>query len=391
MRTIIFLLAAWTSLSLAAQNGIDRVLQSVEANNTTLQALRAETEARKLENRTGIYLDAPEVEYNALRGAPGSIGNRTDVSVSQKLDFPTLSGLKSRIADGQNRQAEWQYLSERMNILREARLYCIDLIYYNALGREMETRLAHAETIAAGYRRMLERGEISRLEYNKAQLNLSAAQGEMRRIGIERDALLAELKKLNGGLETTLDDARFDDLPFPADFEAWYAQAEQRNPALAAARQEVETGRKRVALSRAMGLPVLSGGYMSEKTAGEHFRGVTLGIAIPLWANKNRVRQAKAAVRAAEMRSVDAQQQLYGRLQTLYRRAAGLKQSVEEYRRLPDALSHAELLKKALDAGEISLLEYIVEMGLLYETANKTLEAERDFNKACAELSAAMR
>jgi hypothetical protein len=29
-------------------------------------------------------------------------------------------------------------------------------------------------------------------------------------------------------------------------------------------------------------------------------------------------------------------------------------------------------------------------MGLLYETVNKTLEAERDFNKAYAELSAVM-
>ena len=47
-----------------------------------------------------------------------------------------------------------------------------------------------------------------------------------------------------------------------------------------------------------------------------------------------------------------------------------------------------ELLKKALDAGEISLLNYMVELGLYYNIVNQTLEAERDYHKALTELSA---
>ena len=37
------------------------LLSQIEENNTTLIALRTETEARKLENRTGITLADPEV------------------------------------------------------------------------------------------------------------------------------------------------------------------------------------------------------------------------------------------------------------------------------------------------------------------------------------------
>jgi outer membrane protein TolC len=254
----------------------------------------------------------------------------------------------------------------------------------------MEMRLSHAGTIAEACGRRLAQGDINRLEYNKAQLNLSTVEREMERIGIERSALLSELKKSNGGEAIVPDDLRFEDVSFPLDFEEWYAQAEQRNPVLAYVRQEVEVGRKRVKLNRAMGLPSFSGGYMSEKIVGEHFQGITLGISIPLWENKNRVRQAKAAVRAAEMRSDDAKQQFYGRLQILYNRAAGLKLMAEKYRKSLTSLNNAELLKKALDAGEVSLLDYIIEMRLLYETVNKALEAERDFNKAYAELSAVM-
>ena len=44
--------------------------------------------------------------------------------------------------------------------------------------------------------------------------------------------------------------------------------------------------------------------------------------------------------------------------------------------------------EKALDTGEISLLDYIVEIGLYYTTVNQALEAERDYQKAIAELSA---
>jgi hypothetical protein len=46
------------------------------------------------------------------------------------------------------------------------------------------------------------------------------------------------------------------------------------------------------------------------------------------------------------------------------------------------------LLEKALSAGEISLSDYIIALGLYYDAVNRRLEAERDFQKALASLSA---
>ena len=56
--------------------------------------------------------------------------------------------MKSKVANEQNNLIEWQYKSDRMNILLEAKQYCIELIYYNALKQELDIRLKHAETIA---------------------------------------------------------------------------------------------------------------------------------------------------------------------------------------------------------------------------------------------------
>ena len=72
----------------------------------------------------------------------------------------------------------------------------------------------------------------------------------------------------------------------------------------------------------------------------------------------------------------------------MYNRAFGLKLTADNYRKSLINVNNTDLLKKALDAGEISLLEYMVEIGLYYDTVNQALEAERDYQKAFAELSA---
>ncbi|MDR2407761.1 MAG: TolC family protein, partial [Bacteroidales bacterium] len=159
-----------------AQNGYEPVLQQIEGNNTTLTALREQMKSQKLNNRTGIYPSNPEVEFHYLWGSPNAVGNRTDISVKQSFDFPTVYGQRSKIADLQNTNAELSYLSERMSLLLSAKQICIELIYYNALAKEYETRLQNAERIALACKVKLEKGETNILENNKAQLNLTAIQ-----------------------------------------------------------------------------------------------------------------------------------------------------------------------------------------------------------------------
>jgi outer membrane protein TolC len=389
MRTIIIIiLAILANCSLFAQNNINTVLASIEENNTTLKALRESVEVQKLENRTDIYLTNPEVGFNYLWGSPNDIGNRTDFSVTQTFDIPTITGMKSRVANEQNNLVEWQYKADRMNILLEAKQYCIELIYYNALMKELDIRLEHAETIAAGYKERMDKGDANVLEYNKVRLNLSTVQGEISRIEVERNVLIEQLKRLNGGNDISFNDDRFTEVEFPLNFEDWYIQAEEKNPVLAYVKQEIEVSKKQISLSKAMGLPSFSAGYMSEKVVGQRYQGVSVGISIPLWENKNRVKQAKAAVRAAESREIDGKQQFYGQLKILYNRTFGLKIAADTYHKSLEVANSSDLLKKALDAGEISLLDYMLEIGLYYNTVNQALEAERDYQKAYAELSA---
>lgn len=374
--------------TLYAGTGVADVLAEIERNNTTLKALREDAGARKLENKTGIMLDDPEIGFNYLWGSPSVIGTRKDISVSQGFDIATLSGLKNSLAMRKNEMIDWQYRSDRMNLLLEAKQYCIDLIYYNALLRELSLRRENAAAIEAARKKMLDSGESNRLEYNKVRQSLLTVEGEIAKVTAERDAVESQLTRLNGGNRISLPLSEYDKVEVPADFASWYSAAEAANPVLEYVRKEVEMSRKELSLAKAMGLPSFSAGYMSEKTAGEHFQGITVGVSVPIWSNKNRVRRAKAAVSAVEARQADAKLQFYNSLEILYQRVSGLKSAAAAYRESMNSANSSELLKKALDAGEISLLDYLVETGLYYDVVSRALDAEREFQKACAELYA---
>jgi outer membrane protein TolC len=384
---IITLLLLSIALSTAAQNGYEPVLQQIEANSVSLRALREQMEAQKLNNRTGISLPNPEVEYHYLRGTPRGTGDRTDISVSQSFDFPTAYGYRNRIADLLNADAETVYRSERINLLLSAQQLCIDLVYCNALNSALDRRLQNAESLAQSYQIRLERGDANRLEYNKAQWNLSSVRTEKTRIEAEQIALLLELRRMNGDRPISFPDEAFPAKKLPPDFETWYASIETRNPTLQRAARQIEIGRQQLKLNRALALPRFSAGYMSEKIVGEHLQGITLGLALPLWENKNRLKQAKAQIRAAESSLSDAQSLLLSRLKSLFLKANALQTNAQQLRATLLDNDSEPLLKKALDAGEISLLTYLLEADYFYNTLVQTLEAERDYERALAELT----
>ncbi len=253
--------------------------------------------------------------------------------------------------------------------------------------KELAIRREHAEKIAVSQKERLESGEGNVMEYNNVQLNLSTVRGEVSRIETERNAAIAQIVRLNGGQPLTLSGSGFTSIEMPLNFNDWYATAEGKNPLLSYVRQEIELSKQQISLSKSMGLPTFSAGYMSENVVGQRFQGVSVGISVPLWSNKNRVKQAKSALRAAESKQTDTKQQFYSQLEILYSRTQGLKATAETYRESLENANNSVLLKKALDAGQISMLDYIVEIGLYYNTVNQALQAELDYQKAFAELS----
>lgn len=373
-------------MGITAQIPVDSVLATIELNNTTLAAIRKNTDAEKIGNKTGIYLSNPEVEFNYLWGNPSSIGNRTDFSIRQSFDFPTAYSYRNQIANIKNDQAEIEYLKQSKEILFQARLVCVDLMYYNKLISEISKRQASAKQLADAYKAKFDIGETGILEYNKAQIYYLTISKELERIEIERTASLSELAKLNGGIAITFNESNIQPQSVAIGFEQWYATAEQNSPVLQWLKQEINMSEKQKQLAATQNLPKFNAGYMSEKVVGQQFQGVSVGVSIPLLENKNAVKYAKANKLAIQSIEADAKLQYYNQMKMLHTKAIAMQNSIADYRKRLAAFSNTELLQKALDKGEISLSEYFFELSVYYESIDKLFEAEKSLNVTYTEL-----
>lgn len=372
---------------LRAQGTIVKVLSEVEKNNNSLSAFRLATDAVKIGNKSGIYLQNPEVEFNYLWGRPADMGKRTDVHIRQSFDFPTVYIHRNQISSLMNDQAELEYKRQLKTLLLETKMVCSDLVYINALMNHYSGRLKHAKIIANSYEARFRTGETNILELNKAKLNLLNSEKALKSLEINRIELLSQLTGLNGGKAIEFTDSVFEPQSVPDDFEQWFLQAENNNPVLAWLKKEVEISNKQVALNRSMSLPKFHGGYMSETVVNEQFKGISAGISIPLWENKNRTKYARANAFATESSLKDNKLQFYNRLKALHTKVVALQVNVNDYRANLTELDNSELLRKALDFGEVSLIDYMIELSIYYESINRLLELERDLDKSIAELN----
>jgi outer membrane protein, heavy metal efflux system len=321
-----------------------------------------------------------------LWGNPSDVGNRTDFSLIQSFDFPTAYRYKNQISGLKTEQSEILYQKQLKAILTEARLICVDLVYYNALISELRKRLEHAQSIASSYKSKLDAGEANILEYNKSRLNLLTAQKKYESNEIERNALMAQLTRLNGGVKLDFLDKEYQAIMIPDDFDQWYFETEQNNPMLAWLKYEIEIGKKQVGLTKAKSLPEFQAGYMSETVLNQQFKGISFGINIPLWEDKNKVKYEKAKTEALEHFSTDQKLQFYNQLKTLHTKVIEMQKSVSEYRTELRILDNSDLLLITLESGEISLINYIFELSVYYENVNQLLDYERELNRAFAEL-----
>ncbi|MDL2323148.1 TolC family protein [Bacteroidales bacterium OttesenSCG-928-A17] len=376
---ILYLISCTVSLS-AQQN----ILQEIEQNNTVLSALRHQTEADKTENKTGLYPENPEVEFAYLWG--NSDETRTDWSVSQGFDFPTTYYHKKKFSDLQNRQLDLQYQVERKDILLEASMLCIQLIYWNALSDKLEEQLNLTQQVADAYRKKYEAGDASLLDMNKAQYDLTDALKEYRNAVTEKEFIQSELTRLNGGISFQLTAKTFPQFVLPLHFESWYEERKEKNQLLKFYRQSVHLSSENEKLQRSLNLPKIKAGYMSEKVMNEHFQGVTVGVSVPLWENKNTVKQIKAQTLANREMEKNETLKDYHQTRALYKKAQNLQLTVSDIKKQQEEDNTVYLLKKSLNLGEISLIEFILELGIYYDMQQSMLEMERDLHLTASEL-----
>ena len=364
---IILLLIAWAlPARLDAQPHYAQVLKDVESNNPVLLAARKRAEAQQTAAHVGALLPNPEVEAAYFWGDPSSVGIRWDLGISQSFEMPSVLVRRARLRKLQEQAAGLDYQVVRNATLLEAQLTCADIIYYRALGMIYTRRCQAAIRIADLYQRRYAAGDCSILDYNRAQMNLADVQNRAAEINLQGDHAVHDLQRLVGGESYLFYQSEYEEVRVETSFESWYEQLEMQNPSLRLLDNQVEAARYQRQLSRAQWLPEVSVGYASENVVGQSFRGVKVGLSLPIWSQQRAVKASRLAEAAATEELSSQRTEWFSRLQCMFHRHEALIGNVGNLREAFQRCNSIDLLDKALEAGEISLEQYLLEADYYY-------------------------
>ena len=369
------------------KSGWESWMAQIAQNNTTLKALHRQMQASVLANGSNLCLSDPEAEVAYLVGTPKGVPNRTNVSLTQSLDWDVLLGRRRALAKANNQVAYSDYRRAVQQVLTEADEQFTSLVYYNKLCGELSQRQTLAEEIERLYQQKFERGDINQLEVNKVRLNASVCRADWARANNERQQILANLQRLNGGHAVAFTDTIYPlagkALPPLVDFQSALAGSLAVQTAQAAvAQSEAE-----IKVAKAEGLPALTVGFQGEYIKQNNYSGLSLGFTVPIWGNsRKKIRKAEAELAANRLTVDDVIYQERAQVAKLYASAQQLQQAANALQKDMQLMNNDQLLRRSLELGQISLLDYLLELSFYYTARTSQLEAERDAQLAVSAL-----
>ena len=384
---IVITLLASAALSVNGQNSIDAVLRSIEANNKELQANNQLTVSKKLEAKLDNNLPDPSVSYVHQYGNREGMGIQGELVASQSFDFPSVYVQKNKLAKSKDASFDRQGADFRQQILLQAKEICLDLVLLNQQRALLDQRRQNAEQLAELYAMRLETGDANILETNKIDLELLNAKTEARMNESARIAKLQELATLNGGIAIDFTDTTYMSDGDILSFEELCAEAVTSNPQLLTLKSEQVAARRQLSVNKSKSLPSFELGYrMNTATGGERFNGFLVGISIPLFSNRNNVKQAKAQALYTDLQLESTTTTVESELHQLYNQSVALKTSMDEYNTVLKSQNSLALLNKAIQTGQISMIEYFVDVTTFYQSMQNYMQLQNEYQKVMAQL-----
>ena len=384
---IIIATLASAVFSVNGQNSIDAVLRSVEANNKELQANSQLTVSKKLEARLDNNLPDPSVSYVHQYGNREGMGIQGELVASQSFDFPSVYVQKNKLAKSKAASYDNQGAEFRQQILLQAKVLCLDLVLLNQQKALLDQRRHNAQQLSELYAMRLQSGDANILETNKIDLELLNAKTEARMNEAARIAKLQELATLNGGIAIDFTDTAYRQTDEVLSFEELRSEAITSNPQLLTLKSEQVAAQRQLSVNKAKGLPGFELGYrLNTATGGERFNGFLVGVSIPLFSNRNNVRQAKAQSLYTDLQLESTTSAVESELHQLYNQSLALKTSMDEYNTVLKSQNNLALLNKAIQTGQISMIEYFVDVATLYQSMQNYMQLQNEYQKVMAQL-----
>ncbi|MBL7953088.1 MAG: TolC family protein [Flavobacteriales bacterium] len=376
------------ALGLRAQTStMAAVLDQVRANNKELLASAQRLEAQHVQERTGLSLPDPTLEYDWMNGRPAATaGVQHDLTIAQVFEFPTAYAARRTMAELKNDQHDQENIAVRRDVLLDAQRTCISLVHANKRAGLLQRRADFASRFVAGLRIRFERGAATVLDLRRAEMMEAGIIADVRSAEMERTALEQHLMELNGGIGIVFADTIYPPLDMLPSFEQVEASMEAVDPDLLILNAQAAVSAQQERLYRATGLPQFEVGYRYQGILGATYHGTHAGLVVPLWSNRNKVRQQKRWSEAYSLLTEEHRVKHFYEARHLYDRAMELQNITAAFVQRAQADDSELLLERSFSAGQISVLEYQMESLLIQQNRERALALERDHRLAVADV-----
>ena len=145
-------------------------------------------------------------------------------------------------------------------------------------------------------------------------------------------------------------------------FEELWSDKTTKDPTLLQLKQQELIANQAFNVSKNQSLPNISVGYSYQGVSGSNYSGVFAGLSIPIWQNKHKVKAAKAKYTFKQQQTVSKLNEAKVLYEQVYNNYKISQNNYTKYQQALDSLNSEQLLFKAYELGEISFMDYYVEV-----------------------------
>lgn len=234
------------------------------------------------------------------------------------------------------------------------------------------------------YEKRLEDGNANILEVNKIKMDLMNVRTEIAQAEAERIATINSLSALNGNSPMPLNGMEYPATP-DGDGEALLQNALNNDNDIHAAAASAKASEQDVKVNKQNWMPKLQVGYRRNTDGSDASNGFLVGASFPLFSSRNKTKAAKAKMENARLNLENTKAMAENGIKTKIQQMKQLKQAAQAYDE-DLMIETLRLLDKAVESGQISIVEYYSEADVIYRNLQASIEAERQYQGVMADI-----
>lgn len=380
----LFVLLLAISVNISAQS-FQNILKTIEKNNREIQAGEKFLDSKEQEFKHNVLPDGPEFSYGYFPDNSNNPGPKETFEISQSFQMPGFYRNQSKYSKLLAEQEQVNQNLLRQNVLFKAKTLLIEFIYCSKMEQELQKRLDHAEKLLGAYRQKLETGDGNVLELNKSKLHVLHLKNQLKMNASGLNSITEQLAYLNGGNALDLKISGYENSHnYSAD--SVLQERLSGGQEIIYSKIKSESSEQLVKVIKNKQLPAFNVGYGGETVAGEKFRGVIVGVSIPLWGSASAIKSARYQSEYLQMSYQLMAEKVETEVNVQIEKVESLAESLNDFKETLNQINNIELLKKSKDFGEISMIEYFMEISYFYQVYDDFLMIEKEYYMALAQL-----